>query len=677
MAKRHRTKNVTWKMWLGFPIIILLWAALAFSMFEIHVAPALERRYYRAQPDENMSEICDALYNDVLLEQPFSYDKGIRGFSVVLHARDNFIEHGRLEMTISDAKTHNVLRQASAALDKIDSSTVLDFVFPSALPAAPGAEYLIEISPVDLESTAVLSFFLSSEKTLTPQPCVVKGVVQDAPLGLTVLGTLDELPTFYWIFACVLLVLALLVYGFVFMYGLALHHAFLLVAGALGILYMLVFLPFGTPDETIHFGNAYYHSSFVFDTSQEGLEHYATEKQDVDGNAFYYDLPARQGDEIISQFGSKHFSYQDALLLQEHLSDYTGATDQTGSTMYMQASQISPIAYLPAILGLVLGRLIGLGAVQLVLFGRLFNFLFYLILCYFGIKLIPSHKQLLCVVALLPIALQQSVSYSYDTMATALTLFCVGYILNLALEKEHVSLLNLLVLVPCGIGLIVAKGIYILVLLLCFIIPNSKFKKPRLAFGCKIALCILAFIGFISFYAVSIFGDSNAAGQKFTLDLLFTAPGEALWMFWRTLIVQGDTLFYTLFGKSLGWLDVNITALYAILFFLLVLYASIPAHDSPLLTTNVRCICGVTAFVICFSVLSVSLTWTAFSYYETNGVLWGLQGRYFLPALPLAMLAIPWKHVSNRNAIGNGALGAAFVLNCMVALSSFCIVFTH
>lgn len=676
MARRRRTKSATGKSWLGFPIIILLWAALAFTMFYIHIVPAVDENYYRATPDESKSEICDTLSNNSILNQPFSYDKGIRGISVVLHTRDNFIEHGRLELTILDAQTQNVLRQATVSLSNISENTALDFVFPRALPATPGAQYLIEIVPMDLAPGTIFSLFLASGENFSAEASTINSVAQDAPLGITVLGTFDGLPVFYWIFAGAILLLALLIYGLVFVRGLQLHHAFLLIAGSLGALYMAVFLPFATPDESIHFGNAYYHSSFIFDSTQKGLSSYATTKTDVDGNAYFYNLPARKGDDIISDFGTKVFSFRDAVFLQEHFSDYPGTTSQTDASMYMQASAISPIAYLPALLGLTLGRLVGMSAVQLVLFGRLFNFLFYLFLCYFGVKLIPSHKQLLCVTALLPIALQQSVSYSYDTMAMGLTLFCIGYILHLALEKERVSLLDLLILIPCGIGLIFAKGIYFLVLLLCFVIPNNKFQKPHVALLGKIGLCVLALIGFISFYAMSIFGTGDVMSKKFTIDLLFTAPGEALWMFWQTIIAQGDTLFYTLFGKSLGWLDINVSALYAIAFLLLTLYAAIPAQNSPLLTRTMRRLCGFAAFLICFSVLIVSLTWTAHTYYETNQVLWGLQGRYFLPALPLVMLAIPWKQVS-KESIGNGALGAAFTLNCMVLLSAFCICFTR
>ncbi|MEG1548804.1 MAG: DUF2142 domain-containing protein [Ruthenibacterium sp.] len=677
MMRRRQRNKTDWKFWLGFPILILLWAALAFTMFSARIAPAIEDHYFRATPEDAMYGICDPLYNTVLLEQSFTYDESIRGFSVILHNRDNLLDRGRLELTISDADTLNVLRQASVALDNINENVFLDFVFPSALPATPGAKYIIEIAPVDLEPTAILSFYLASNKNLIKEPCVVSGVTQKAPLGITVLGSFDGLSTFYWIFASVMLALALLVYGLVFGYKLKLHNAFLLVAGVLGALYMAVFLPFNTPDENTHFGNAYYYSSFVFDSSQKELWHYVTQKQDVDGNSFYYNLPARQGDQIIGNFGTRQFSYQDALLIQEHLFDYTGSTDQTAKTMQVQASYISPIAYLPSILGLVLGRLIGLGAVQLVLFGRLFNFLSYLFLCYFGIKLIPCHKQLLCTVALLPMAMQQAISYSYDNLALALVIFCIGYILYLALEKPTVSLLDLLILLPCAIGLVYAKGIYFLVLFLCFTIPNNKFKKPRLALAGKILLCVLSVLSFVAIYSIVLFGSENVSGDKFSLNLLFTAPGEALWMFLQTLITQGDVLCYNLVGQSLGWLDVRLSGLYVLAFSLLVLYSTIPAHDSPLLPTNARRLCGVTAFGIGFAVLAASLMWTTFSYYEKYNMLWGLQGRYFLPALPLAMLAIRWKHVSNQDSIGSGALGAAFVLNCMVVLSSFCIIFTR
>ena len=74
---------------------------------------------------------------------------------------------------------------------------------------------------------------------------------------------------------------------------------------------------------------------------------------------------------------------------------------------------------------------------------------------------------------------------------------------------------------------------------------------------------------------------------------------------------------------------------WVVVLYLLLAWAVIPAGDSPL-TGRLRA--GAFALVLLCCALSVAgcLTWTP-TYSET---LYGLQGRYFLPVLPLSLLCL-------------------------------------
>jgi len=128
--------------------------------------------------------------------------------------------------------------------------------------------------------------------------------------------------------------------------------------------------------------------------------------------------------------------------------------------------------------------------------------------------------------------------------------------------------------------------------------------------------------------------------------------------------VGGSLSYYTL-DLAWGW----VAALY-----LLLAFAALPAQDAALLPTGRgRAACALAALLCCALAVGGCLLWTPIRY----GTLYGLQGRYFLPVLPLLLLTcLPRRlaHVPDgERACGQLMAALAVVqfgvlMNCMLAV---------
>ena len=112
-------------------------------------------------------------------------------------------------------------------------------------------------------------------------------------------------------------------------------------------------------------------------------------------------------------------------------------------------------------------------------------------------------------------------------------------------------------------------------------------------------------------------------------------------MFINTLWAQGEYLFFQMFGGNLGWLDIDLPTIFVLPFFLLLIYAGMrrEEEDQPIGVCS-KLWMWVVFFGICFlACLGMLLYWTPAS----SGIILGVQGRYFLPALILPAVALRTK----------------------------------
>lgn len=153
----------------------------------------------------------------------------------------------------------------------------------------------------------------------------------------------------------------------------------------------------------------------------------------------------------------------------------------------------------------------------------------------------------------------------------------------------------------------------------------------------------------------------------YTPGYILSHPVDTLRLLVRTVIENTDHYIRTLVGGSLGYYTLDLAWGWVIVLYLLLAWAILPAADHPLAG---RMRTGAFVLVLLCCALSVAgcLTWTP-TYSET---LYGLQGRYFLPVLPLGLLCLAPRRirVSDAARAESGLVCALCLANAGVLLNA-------
>lgn len=230
--------------------------------------------------------------------------------------------------------------------------------------------------------------------------------------------------------------------------------------------------------------------------------------------------------------------------------------------------------------------------------------------------------------------------------ATLVLAFCFWLAANLNAVAYAARDMNTTVLVTAA-----AAAAVLLVLALAAHLKLHK--RPKVFFWCKVAFAAVLVVGAVGgVYAVSHMGGGLDPDQ-----LTMTYPnGDSIWTFsfgyicrnipatvkllLRTLPEQGALWLQGLLGTTLGEpivYRIDVSWLLGVGLLLAVLAAALPRQDEPALLGR-RSKAGTAGISLCvvLAVLAAALNWTPINYQT----IFGLQGRYLLPILPLALLLV-------------------------------------
>lgn len=230
--------------------------------------------------------------------------------------------------------------------------------------------------------------------------------------------------------------------------------------------------------------------------------------------------------------------------------------------------------------------------------------------------------------------------------ATLVLAFCFWLAANLNAVAYAARDMNTTVLVTAA-----AAAAALLVLALAAYLKLHK--RPKVFFWCKVAFAAVLVVGAVGgVYAVSHMGGGLDPDQ-----LTMTYPnGDSIWTFsfgyicrnipatvkllLRTLPEQGALWLQGLLGTTLGEpivYRIDVSWLLGVGLLLAVLAAALPRQDEPALLGR-RSKAGTAGICLCvvLAVLAAALNWTPINYQT----IFGLQGRYLLPILPLALLLV-------------------------------------
>lgn len=411
----------------------------------------------------------------------------------------------------------------------------------------------------------------------------------------------------------------------------SLHKMYLLCGLYLGTLYMVILPPLSAPDEWAHYTTAYKISSQLMGIEAVNEDGYImVQAEEMAGNA-----QARPDAGEYQYFWGNYFGKETV--------DEMIPSNQRGNQTFLAS-------YVPQALGITLARLLDLNYASRILFGRIFNLIWSVFAVSLAIKLMPFGKKIMFAVAMLPMSIHELASNSYDAWIIAFSMLFIAYCMKLAYEKERVDNRDVAVL-ACLIGLLApCKIVYAPIIGLCLLIPKEKFGNIKrwgvsaaIVLGALVVMMLIVNGQTLSWYAEADVSDnyvSHAGEQGYTFTYFLEKPVELPIIMLNTFKESGLLFLSTMLGWRLGQLDINLQMpdLFFVALVVLLVIFFIPDASEPRVFRkgNKAWMTVLICAVVFLTMFSMLVAWTAI----TSDVITGVQGRYFLPLLPLVAMVL-------------------------------------
>ena len=441
--------------------------------------------------------------------------------------------------------------------------------------------------------------------------------------------------------------------------GLLPERLFLLVALPVGLIFIFAF-PAGNvgswDDEThYHRANSLSYIANVEETASDRAL-----------SATFYGGDGFSGEASFNRFpidGSLTWNQADI----DSTYDKLNASDTQASTQIEfgfndDVLSISAIGYIPSAIGLWLGRLFHVPFVLKYALGRVFNLLAYCLVSFFAIRIIPTKKMLISVLALIPTSIYMAANYSYDPWVISFTLLATAlFVRGFLSEDDAVASRSCSDSMFAYFIAFCPKAVYfpIMGVVLMPLWIKSALSERRRAQVVRVAV-VLAVILVTSFILPLLFsapgdvGDIRGtievnSGEQ--LQLILHNPMRYIAVVFNFLVstylpissVEAGLTNYAYLG-SINSVFPCVTGLFSLFL------SCVAVLDSDELSSRLISIKNaVWAMVVNVSVLLLVCTSLYISFTAVGSdTIGGVQPRYLLPLLPIFFLFIFNFHVENR-----------------------------
>lgn len=425
-----------------------------------------------------------------------------------------------------------------------------------------------------------------------------------------------------------------------------LAKCFVLTALVIGVMYMFVLAPFSVPDEPAHFATAYAQSSMLLGKTAV----------DADGKVIMDSDLWQQSIDITRDSYVKEI---DGML----------GRLPAGDTISTRTMLTATLGYIPQVVGISLARILGAKGMQIIMAGRLMALLFYCMCMYWVIKTIPCGKELMVVIGLFPMTFQQVVSYSYDSLLIDACFVMTALLVTKIVSSDKISVKDIIVLAITTVIIATLKFLYLPILGLAFLINPEQFggKKRKKILGVAMAIIGVASICISKLATImNSLGTgtsaTNGAVEKVSLGYALHNPLMTCEIFWRTIERSSSDYLGQMISTPLGWLNFHIPNIILIAFVILLLCSICNMQNkSVVITRNFRYLgSGMCLLIVLLVMASLFFDWTSVG----SMTIQGIQGRYFLPVLPIAGLACSNNMIVSKKNMTSYLLMIAVYLNC-------------
>ena len=636
----------------------------------------------------------------------------------------NRVCHGTLFAQLLD-ENGNVLSTVTDDLTTVKDNTFKRFIFGGTnYKADTDKKYIIHIYTQYETAEDRLALWKSENTADGFDNITENGTESSGTLALQYITKYVTAGMWKYYIALAALFTAFLVgmYLLIFVKKVKITTAFVVFSLVIGFAFSIYTPLKGSPDEYVHITTAYHKSNEIL-----GVE-----------NSYNYSdgtLLMRQCDAGKYTEPAKYNAFE-IQEIYEGVFSKAAKTELVPVKARIHDTAFGPLFWAQA-MGITAARLLGLGFVPMIVLGRLANLAVYTALIWLAIKVMPIHKNTLAVLALTPIPLQLAGSFTYDTLVIALCFLFTAFVFKCAYQKEKMTVKEVAVLAVLAALIAPCKIVYITIIALCFIIPISKFKNFKTAVAsfaviicCSMAMwfaanasTVFTMLGItpqplfaLNAYAQTAETEDGAeaeqlleedaamssveavteAADSYTEEIQYDiytdiAPNgdnrnffgigyilghipQTIKLVLNTVQENGVLYIQQIFGGILGEVivsPVKINWLYTIATMFVVFLSTVKTQGTELVHKGVRKWWSLLLAVgACGLFCLACITWTPINY----TTVFGIQGRYFYPVLPLIVLFFTNDNISIKKNIDGALLYALAVINVLVMLDGFTIM---
>lgn len=385
-------------------------------------------------------------------------------------------------------------------------------------------------------------------------------------------------------------------------------------------------LPIGqTPDELVHFKqmcNAY-GFNYVYDQ-------YSTE-------IYNYNL-------VESAFSGEKID-------RARLSDVMSARfDKSVVTVDFKPG-IMMISYVPQIIGFCIGFFLNMPIWLCVWLAEFFNLLFAAFTGYLALKYMPCKKHMLMAVMLFPMCIHQYASINYDAVLLPLCFLLFSLCLYFKAEAKEVKTKHVIAVIAVALVIAAIKPPYALIGVMALTIPyekvsglTGKFLKAIQSFPLISAIIIIT----LGSAAIFVLKDQRYISL---IAASLVNPVHYLRLIRNTITSYFEFFYISTIG-SFGYLSMPLPKIMVIAIYIFIVMTGITRDNSELKIKKrekllyLLC-CFIILNMVFIAMISHSflisgleygpLQKTLESYVKINQIE-GIQGRYFIPVLPLILI---------------------------------------
>lgn len=631
---------------LGF--IVLLIIGIAWHEFEI------KDRKYKAvysmndYKSENIEQIKD-LDNNTQIEQNFICEYDDLGKIYILLNLNNTTDNEYYTLIKIKNENGDIITEKKVYSETLEKNSLVNVEFPKQK-NSKGKEYKICISFNNVQGKSEnFSINYSNKSILENRQLYINNEKQN---GCIVFQDLyinyNNIIVFIIVIFVILVIMILLAYYIYKQTDLTTEKLYLYIMPIILIMFLIFMPTFKNHDEVFHYTR-------IYDITQGNLVTNMVHDRPgayIPKNMF--ELIKDNSIEVGYEDIKKQFAYN-CKEEQENV-----LVDMATTAVY------SPVQYIPQALGAIISKITNNLGIMLYM-ARLFNLLFALVIIYFAIKIMPYGKNILLILSLLPISIEGFSSMSPDCITISVCFLFIAYILNLLENKnKKICIKDKILLFIMGIVIALCKIVYLPIVGLLLILQKDKYKNKKdqiltniIIIGIPIILSLM-WIYMASNY-LAVYKNGETSLQLFSI---LQNPIEYIETLFYTINFKGIEYINSMLGIEIGWDEmIKLYSIVPITFLILLAFVSITDKDIKNVFNKYQkvIIILVILAVICLIFTSLYIQWTSVD----SNIIEGIQGRYFIPIMPLVLLILggSLKIYNNyNNETINKILGVSIVL---------------